>query len=377
MTHTLTEIAQQLSASNKKVKLIYAFNGSGKTLLSREFIGHISSKSGDGEPSRNRILYYNSFTEDLFYWENLRKPDATPKLRIQQNSFTDWVLNDQGRVIDIVANFQHYATDKITPVFNAQYQVEGEDGKTTNVPENSEVTFRLKSSSIVNEGEVSVETDDDVSIVTEEYEIVKVSKGEESSFIWSVFVALIDQVVSVRNQPERDDKAYNQFKNLEYVFIDDPVSSLDENHLIELAVSLAKLVRSSKSSLKFVITTHNPLFYNVLFNEINKKACFQLAKYQDGTYDLMEKSGDSNHSFSYHLHLKKILEKAVADKKVEKYHFTLLRNLYEKTSNFLGYSSWSDLLVKVPGSEKAFLKRTINYNSHRTLSSEEVREPTE
>jgi wobble nucleotide-excising tRNase len=36
-TKTLTEIAQQLKDSNKKVQLIYAFNGTGKTRLSREF----------------------------------------------------------------------------------------------------------------------------------------------------------------------------------------------------------------------------------------------------------------------------------------------------------------------------------------------------
>ena len=37
MSKTLTEIAQQLKDSQKKVQLIYAFNGTGKTRLSREF----------------------------------------------------------------------------------------------------------------------------------------------------------------------------------------------------------------------------------------------------------------------------------------------------------------------------------------------------
>ena len=37
MSQTLTEIAQQLKDANKKVQLIYAFNGTGKTRLSREF----------------------------------------------------------------------------------------------------------------------------------------------------------------------------------------------------------------------------------------------------------------------------------------------------------------------------------------------------
>jgi len=37
MSKTLTEIAKQLQTANKKVQLIYAFNGVGKTRLSREF----------------------------------------------------------------------------------------------------------------------------------------------------------------------------------------------------------------------------------------------------------------------------------------------------------------------------------------------------
>lgn len=70
MSKTLTEIAQQLKDVQKKVQLIYAFNGTGKTRLSREFKQLISIKSADGEEtelSRNKILYYNAFTEDLFY----------------------------------------------------------------------------------------------------------------------------------------------------------------------------------------------------------------------------------------------------------------------------------------------------------------------
>ena len=37
MGNTLTQIAEQLRASDKKKQLIYAFNGVGKTRLSREF----------------------------------------------------------------------------------------------------------------------------------------------------------------------------------------------------------------------------------------------------------------------------------------------------------------------------------------------------
>ena len=44
MGQTLIEIAQTLKVANKKVQLIYAFNGSGKTRLSREFKELIAPK---------------------------------------------------------------------------------------------------------------------------------------------------------------------------------------------------------------------------------------------------------------------------------------------------------------------------------------------
>jgi hypothetical protein len=169
---------------------------------------------------------------------------------------------------------------------------------------------------------------------------------------------------------ERDTEQYNE---LEYVFIDDPVSSLDENHLIELAVNLAELIKSSQSGLRFIVTTHSPLFYNVLYNELKTKACYMLERYEDGTFELKEKQGDSNKSFSYHLYLKQTLETAIAENQVQKYHFTLLRNLYEKTASFLGYPNWSELL---PDDKQTYLNRIIQFTSHSTLSSEAVAEPT-
>jgi hypothetical protein len=55
-------------------------------------------------------------------------------------------------------------------------------------------------------------------------------------------------------------------------------------------------------------------------------------------------------------------------------HFMLLRNLYEKTSNFLDYPQWSDLL---PDDKKTYYNRIIQFTSHSTLSNEAVPEPTE
>ena len=145
--------------------------------------------------------------------------------------------------------------------------------------------------------------------------------------------------------------------------------------LIELAVNLASLIKSSQSqSLKFIVTTHSPLFYNVLYNELNSKFCYILERLEDSTFTLTEKRGDSNTSFSYHLYLKQTIEKAIAEGQVQKYHFTLLRNLYEKTASFLGYTKWSDLL---PNDKQTYLNRIIQFTSHSTLSNEVVAEPTE
>jgi hypothetical protein len=350
MSKTLTEIAQQLKDANKKVQLIYAFNGVGKTRLSREFKQLIAPKSAVGEngdetkESRNKILYYNAFTEDLFYWDNDLERDAEPKLNIQPNSFTDWVLRDQGQDQNIITTFQRYANQGLTPHFSENF---------------TEVTFSLERGN------------------SERLGNLKIAKGEESNFVWSIFQTLVDQVINVLNVTELDQRETNQFDQLQYVFIDDPVSSLDENHLIELAVTLAELIKSSQSDLKFIITTHSPLFYNVLHNELNSKACYLLERFEDGSFVLNAKQGDSNKSFSYHLHLKQTLEQAIAGNSIQKYHFTLLRNLYEKAANFLGYDKWSDLLDTAPGDKQGYLNRIIQFSSHRTLSSEEVAQPTE
>ena len=369
MAHTLKEIAQRLKDNEKEVQLIYAFNSSGKTRLSREFKGIIAPEDSEEEkfePSRKKILYYNAFTEDLFYWNNDPDRRATPRLKIHANSFTDWILNEEGRVLDITRIFRRYTTNLITPTFNEEYQFDLADGETVNVRKHSEVTFRLDQTSALTK-----ETDPPDS---ERYKLVKISRSEESNFIWSVFFAVIKQVVSVWNVSAGPNPALNQFKAIEYIFVDDPVSSMDENHLIELAFDLARLVKSSPKHLKYIITTHNPLFFNVLRSELRNSHGFLLEKYEDGTFDLLKKKGASNRSFSYHLHIKKILEKAIAEKKVEKYHFMLLRNLYEKTASFLGYPDWRQL---IPGDKDTYLRKILDVYSHRTLSSEEVRAPTE
>ncbi|KKJ77928.1 anticodon nuclease [Kiloniella litopenaei] len=359
MTQNLEGIAQQLKNADKKVQLIYAFNGTGKTRLSKAFKELIAPKAEDGEEkdeeilSRQKILYYNAFTEDLFYWDNDLEKDGDPKLKIQPNSFTDWILGEQGQEVNIVETFQRYTNDKLTPIF-IEKDIE-QDGRKTGQKTYPEVIFSFERGTDESSGNI------------------KISKGEESNFVWSIFYTLLDLVVESLNKPEEDDRETDQFNQLEYVFIDDPVSSLDENHLIQLAVNLGRLIKSSQSQLKFIISTHNPLFYNILYNELSLKTGFILSRMDDGTFELEEKRGDSNKSFSYHLHVKDLIQQAVNQDSVQRYHFALLRNLYEKTANFLGYNKWSDLL---PGDQKAYASRIMNFYPHNTLSNEEIAEPT-
>jgi hypothetical protein len=332
MGQSLKEIAESLK-NDKKLQLIYAFNGAGKTRLSREFSLSVAPNNAEqDDPMGTKVLYYNAFTEDLFYWNN-----SEQKLKIQPNSFTNWVLREQGQDRNIVSTFQQLTNDKLTPQFSEDF---------------AEIQFTFERGNAENS------------------EFVKISKGEESCFIWSVFYSLMEQVVAVLNVPEVGERETPRYNSLEYVFIDDPVSSLDDTHLIELAVNIAKLIKSSTSQLKFIITTHNPLFYNVLFNEFNRvknTRKLRLEKLDDGTFLIVEQSSDS--PFSYHLSLLSELEKAIDSEDIQKYHFNFLRNIFEKTSTFLGYNSWEELLPQE--SREAYYKRIINLSSHSKHHGEE------
>ena len=360
MSESLNEIAKKLKDNDKKVQLIYAFNGTGKTRLSREFKNLVSPKDDEEVEEtgllNKKILYYNAFTEDLFYWDNDLENDSYRKLIIRPNAFTKWIFEDQGQDGNVTDIFQRYADQKLTPHFNARYiKVDDRD---IIVPAFSEVTFTYERGN------------------DEKSENVKISKGEESCFVWSVFYSLLEQVIgvlSIDKDSIYEERGTNQFDKIEYVFIDDPVSSLDDKHLIELAVNLAELIKLDKSELKFVITTHNPLFYNVLHNEF-KKGTFKkyfLKKDENNTYELTTQRNDS--PFSYHLFLKFEIEKAIENGELKKYHFNYFRNILEKTATFLGYENWGDLLPKNDDEKNnPYESRIINISSHSKHSADET-----
>lgn len=94
---------------------------------------------------------------------------------------------------------------------------------------------------------------------------------------------------------------------------------------------------------------------------------FSLSK--NGQIFKVETKGDS--PFSYHLRVKNIIQKAIDNNVVEKYHFNLFRALLEKTSNFLGYDNWYDCISEE--NRQAFVN-LLNIYSHSRLSEIESRE---
>lgn len=337
MGKTLREIAEELRSSSKKVQLIYAFNGVGKTRLSREFKEVVDPQNNEEQEQTRKVLYYNAFTEDLFVWENNSDGEHSRQIGIQPNEFTKWIFEVQGQENNIVRDFQHYTSDKLTPKFSEDF---------------SKISF-------------SIETGDDHSVSD-----IKISRGEESCLIWCIFFSVLKQTIDARGQIDETLRETKQFDNLEYVFIDDPVSSLDENHLIELAFDLASQIkRLSNNDIRFIITTHNPLFYNILWNEMSGAARYRLEKENDGTYKLERQSNDS--PFSYHIYLLTELQNAIDNYTMTKVHFNYLRQILEKTSTFLGYENWEQLLPNGPkDSPDAYVKRIIDFSSHDKQSSD-------
>lgn len=85
---SIKDIAEyfRLLLEDKKYIVLFAYNGTGKTRLSVEFkslgqqlIEETGEKTAD-------TLYYNAFTEDLFYWDNDLNNDAERLLKLNSNS---------------------------------------------------------------------------------------------------------------------------------------------------------------------------------------------------------------------------------------------------------------------------------------------------
>jgi hypothetical protein len=67
-----------------------------------------------------------------------------------------------------------------------------------------------------------------------------------------------------------------------------------------------------------------------------------------------------------------VLKKSIETGDIQKYHFSFLRNILEKTSTFLGFKRWEELIPGDGEVRAAYVKRILNYSSHSKQSGEEV-----
>lgn len=305
---------------------MYAFNGVGKTRLSVAF------KNKRKENGSVDTIYYNAFTEDLFSWENDLVNDTERYLKINLQS--QFFVGLPG--LDI--------SNKIRPILRKYADF------------NFDINFDT--------GRVDFEREVVENEVSRIEKNIKVSRGEENIFIWCFFSAVVQLIMD-------GEVRYNWVK---YIYIDDPISSLDDNNAIAVAHYLAKMLKVENSRVQTIISTHHSLFYNVLCNEFKNSTKYFLRK-KENIYQL---SDTTDTPFLYHVFVIQEIQKAINEDRLVNYHFTILRNLLEKTANFHGFDGFENLIViNDDDEEKTLYHRYVQIFNHGGYSLFEPTEMTE
>lgn len=333
----IESVAKKIHDNNKNIILIYAFNGTGKTRLSLIY------KNLDNVDYAG--VYYNAYSEDLFQWDNeevLLQLIHMPKSL--ENYFSDF---DESKIKPFLKNYS----------FDFQFRF--------NTKENG------KFDSIV------FFTQND----TAQNNPIKISRGEERIFIWCFFFALFS-------------KALNDDQN-KYFFIDDPVSSLDENNIFITTSTIIDIIERFSQDRKIIIATHHIGFFSMLINWLeyekddnkknfvyrNKYKTYLLKKYsiveenitinaeQDIGKECIELKNFTNQLFLYHLVIINEIDNAINNNMLQGYHVVLLRQLLEYISSFIGYGNFSEVLKKVGflDNDVNNYATLINFLSHKNL----------
>ncbi len=331
-------ILRQLLESKHYI-LLYAHNGTGKTRLSSEFknLGKVGGKRD--------TLYFNAFTEDLFTWDNDLEGDTDRSLRINKTSRFFDGLEDLEMDTQIKDFLDPYC----------------------------DFDFRILEDRVVFSRKPTAPTGREASDAF--FDNIKISRGEEQLFKWCFFLAILRATL---DRDEDDEEA--TYGWVKYVYIDDPVSSLDEHNAIALANRLAGMLREGEGKVKAVISTHHALFFNVLSNEFGRrnKHLQQLILSQNRkTHRYSLKHEDKDTPYFQHVSLMEELHQAVQTGQLYSYHFNVLRTIMEKTASFHGHEHFS-VCVKANGNEDAKLhQRMLDILSHGKYSLYDPKEMTE
>lgn len=319
MYNSIDEVIDKIKEvlNNKSVISIFAYNGTGKTRITRKI-----EDARNQESEKLEALCYSSFFTDIMTWN-----DEQNCLRFDNTSDILTIAIDEGLDSKIIYEFNSMVGNNIVPLLDLV---------------NNELKFKSK----------------------ENDEFIKISKGEEDLFYWSWFTAILENMYDnlIENNENRSVHIYDKIR---YVIIDDPVSSLDDAKIIALAVKISEYIedcREKKLGVKFIITTHHTLFYNVIFNELRQKnsVFYELRNTQEG-YQFEEQSKP----MPYHLYVKEIIDNAIKNDEIYRFHFNMFRNLLEKTAIYLGYNKWSNCIDEI--NENNEFCRIINNFSHNDV----------
>lgn len=304
--------------NNQSFVLLYAYNGTGKTRVSMAFKDY--AKTRKKNPGAD-TLYFNAYTEDLFSWDNDLDNDTERVLKINAssnffNGFRELALEEK-----IFSYLERYADFD----FRIDY-------------ENWRVSFSRGESSHI-----------------------KISRGEENIFIWCVFLSICELVIEGSN-------AYNWVK---HIYIDDPISSLDDNNAIAVASDLAQLLKRGKDRVTTTISSHHALFFNVMCNELKQHNSKRYFLHKNGVDGYTLRATDDT-PFFHHVAILSELKRVKESNVINTYHFNMLRSILEKTATFFGYDDFSKCIHGVE--DDVLYSRALNLLSHGKYS---VYEPVE
>ena len=326
-------LRRQIEQTNKKVTLIFAHNGTGKTRLSMAFKELGKTYDEEGQTTARDTLYFNAFTEDLFSWDNDLENDRERVLRMNLDSaFFDGLaeLEMENRIRPLLHRYCDFD-------FSVDY-------------DNGAISF-YRDERVPQE---------DGTYETKRHDNIKISRGEENVFIWCFFLAIAELAIDGQ-------EAYDWVK---YLYIDDPISSLDENNAIAVAAHLAQMLKD-QNRIKAVISSHHTLFFNVLCNEMKKAQRFYLSV--DGVRYQLQDTGDTPNF--YHVSMLQELRAAAQSGRLYTYHFNILRSILEKAASFHGFSGLKIFIKEISDSDDdELLKRYLELLSHGSYSLFEWKE---
>ena len=316
----ITEIANKIDTLDENIILIYAFNATGKTRLSVKYKDITKLNNED----KHAGVYYNAYSEDLFVWENDVENIKLNIIQSRLNQFHSYV-----DVPDIEEKLKMY---------------------------NHRYTFTLNLHSNTEDGieSISFYMDEEKTIP------IKISRGEERIFVWCFFLTLFEIDAWVEKQDA-------------HLFIDDPVSSLDEHNIFITAEHIFNLVETNYLEKRIIITTHHIGLFSILFDKLKKGE--KSGRYKELTKPFILKREENGlvlkacnkDVFLFHLHLMQILHEAKMNEELYAYHFVLLRQLLENISSFLGSSRIGYLLEQIGVEQTNTTMDKINSLSHKKM----------